>query len=1172
MGKQAVSPRRALALVVSLLAASLVAAACVPPPPPPPPGPPPLRITTTTLGSAATGVVFDVRLAASSTSPDLQWYPTTALPPGLELGIDGALAGTPTEPGTYSIGVEASVGTQATTASFPLTVEDSAVTPVPLPFDQGDGSDAASRALSVSPGVTSVSSITLGAAAGLAVEVCGDPEAMPVVTVSDSSGQVLGSGTPLAVDGCVGVDPRWYDNSSWAASLPAGTYRVAVTGSAGAPAAMSAPGSELTDDAAGSHGLVATKLAPGAVASSMPPRPQTTTTRPLRDVRQVVVTPGGDSRCALINTGEARCWGANDVGQLGNGSTQHYSSVPVPVGGGTPLRGITKLYSGDRGFCALLLDGRASCWGGGVFIGDGVGIPPFGLRSPTPIGGTDSPLSEIVDLVVGSTMCAVLRSGQARCWGWGSEGTLGNGFGNGSDYTALRPVAVGDAGVPLSGITQIAGQGSTRCALLETGQVRCWGGTNRYGELGVVWDPNNYGYLNKPAPVVTGPAWPGPGTPLSGVTRLVAFASGGYCALLNSGQAACWGWTMQGDTFPRGGVWILSDQVLDDDGSVTGWEPLDGVVNVVAVAGTGIKCALLTSGQVRCGTFLQLSNAPRPTIPIPTGVTQIVGGSYSVCALLESRQARCWGWNIKGQLGNGLPNVPPTSSYSEDLAVVGGSGSPLEGITGFDEGPSTGMFPWPSRCALVGSEVACWGANLIDGGLFPLGGQLGDGTIRDSGFPTRVVEQVPWRVLLEDSYPNCSPDGNSGRPIDLLDHPQVNLANQVGNKSVQVATKLKLLVNAEVLKDVTRDVTGKSINPLSEAVATGVTETLVALAGLVPYVGPLLEGGASALEAHRAALEESARRDMTREYYRNATEAGSLFDYLLYMDDDPLLKNLYAGTLLAQFVASHGRCPTVQGGVVKAGDDELRWNALYYRLFFPGAVALVDPTGNRHDWVGPAKPGQAPAFVGKTLSEDVFGRYFKLLRAIRKNERRGIVMAEASVSVSGPDSCSERIVRQLDARPSSIWEPAESLCPWRSYPIPRGPESAVQYKVRDIISRQIPLDSMQTQTKFPKKDWSLGVTELGLRGAPLSAFPPREVPQENHPLSSTKSVRLVFDDSFKVDYRDSYSVCDLCAEYVEIEMSESPYYWVISSGTPLRQPDLNSQLNRPGYRYPFIRS
>jgi hypothetical protein len=65
--------------------------------------------------------------------------------------------------------------------------------------------------------------------------------------------------------------------------------------------------------------------------------------------------------CGLTTTGEAWCWGPNDVGQLGDG-TGRASFVPVRVAVDVPLARLS-----HRPTCALTAAGQAWCWGNDLY-------------------------------------------------------------------------------------------------------------------------------------------------------------------------------------------------------------------------------------------------------------------------------------------------------------------------------------------------------------------------------------------------------------------------------------------------------------------------------------------------------------------------------------------------------------------------------------------------------------------------------------------------------------------------------------------------------------------------------------------------------------------------------------------------------------------------------------
>jgi len=81
------------------------------------------------------------------------------------------------------------------------------------------------------------------------------------------------------------------------------------------------------------------------------------------------VSLGHDHSCARLTDGTLRCWGANDYGQLGDG-TLASRHPPAPV---RDLPAVQQVGLGDYHSCALTFDGQAFCWGRNDFgqLGDG---------------------------------------------------------------------------------------------------------------------------------------------------------------------------------------------------------------------------------------------------------------------------------------------------------------------------------------------------------------------------------------------------------------------------------------------------------------------------------------------------------------------------------------------------------------------------------------------------------------------------------------------------------------------------------------------------------------------------------------------------------------------------------------------------------------------------------
>ena len=155
------------------------------------------------------------------------------------------------------------------------------------------------------------------------------------------------------------------------------------------------------------------------------------------------VTSGGSHVCALVHNGGAWCWGFNDKGQLGDGTTTN-RSTPVAVTG-LPLN-LAQIAAADDHTCALLVDPTVKCWGlnSKGQLGDGT---TNDSSTPVKVAG----LTDVVQIALGDAYtCALLASGDVQCWGWNIFGELGNG----TTTDSKSPVQVSGL---TSGVHAIAG-------------------------------------------------------------------------------------------------------------------------------------------------------------------------------------------------------------------------------------------------------------------------------------------------------------------------------------------------------------------------------------------------------------------------------------------------------------------------------------------------------------------------------------------------------------------------------------------------------------------------------------------------------------------------------------------------------------------------------------------
>jgi alpha-tubulin suppressor-like RCC1 family protein len=231
----------------------------------------------------------------------------------------------------------------------------------------------------------------------------------------------------------------------------------------------------------------------------------------------VALSAGGYQTCAVTNGGAVKCWGYNDQGQLGDGTT---TSSPTPVdvvGLGAGVRSVAVGYAHT---CVVTTGGAVKCWGANESgqLGDGSTTDRL---APVDVQGLASDVVMITaggDYSGGQT-CALKTNGSVVCWGNNRSGQLGDG----TTTSRSTPAAVTALA---AGVQEISAGDEHVCALTVGGEVQCWG-FNLYGQLG-----------NGSTDDQVTPA------PVSGLGSGVrALSSGGLhsCAITSAGGVLCWG-------------------------------------------------------------------------------------------------------------------------------------------------------------------------------------------------------------------------------------------------------------------------------------------------------------------------------------------------------------------------------------------------------------------------------------------------------------------------------------------------------------------------------------------------------------------------------------------------------------------------------------------------------
>ncbi len=208
----------------------------------------------------------------------------------------------------------------------------------------------------------------------------------------------------------------------------------------------------------------ASDLAAGADATGDAP--------PVKSRCPVATAAGAKHACAIKADGTLWCWGGNAQGQLGWGTAGGSTTTPVEtkgIGGG-----VATVWAGSTRTCAVKRDGTLWCWGENDFgqVGDGTsGADKLSPAQVIAFGATAVAVS-----AARYHSCALKRDGTVWCWGYNAWGDLGDGTTN----DKLFPVPVTSLGADAVGIA-VAG---VNCALKRDGTLWCWGGPNSSGQLG----------------------------------------------------------------------------------------------------------------------------------------------------------------------------------------------------------------------------------------------------------------------------------------------------------------------------------------------------------------------------------------------------------------------------------------------------------------------------------------------------------------------------------------------------------------------------------------------------------------------------------------------------------------------------------------------------------------
>jgi alpha-tubulin suppressor-like RCC1 family protein len=474
--------------------------------------------------------------------------------------------------------------------------------------------------------------------------------------------------------------------------------------------------------------------------------------------------------CALTTGGQVACWGANNQGQIGDGSTASPRAPTAPDPASLPptLR-VTSVVTGSDHTCALSSAGLM-CWGGNAEGQVDPQAPPGAIPTPQQIGAATDPIS----VAAGAQHTCIVSAGggqNIKCWGADGSEQLGD-------------------GTPIGNATAAVAGGAFSCALATDGALYCWG-DNHFGQLAIggntarttpaqvpglahvtalaaggahtcataddvsgaralfCWGANDSGQLGNGSSIDAAVA-----TRISSLEPTgIAAGARHTCAFPADKQLRCWGWGASGQLGqPAGFDMVVTVPTATDLSPPEGG---DGVFAVVAGAshtcvGATISASVLcfglnVDGQLGNGRPFDDPGGPGP-VPAPLGSipsllakpVALAAGDAHTCALDEDGGIWCWGRGDQGQLGD------ESMEHTSPVQIA------LEGDATKAEAITAGAA---HTCVIADGRVLCWGRNAE--------GQLG-APLPAPLFMPRVVSALPQaRALVAGGRHTCAIDDHA---------------------------------------------------------------------------------------------------------------------------------------------------------------------------------------------------------------------------------------------------------------------------------------------------------------------------------------------------------------------------------------------------------------------------
>ena len=443
-----------------------------------------------------------------------------------------------------------------------------------------------------------------------------------------------------------------------------------------------------------------------------------------------VMSLGSDHACVLASDGDAKCWGANNLGQLGQGHIENMGDEVAEMGQDLPY----VLFPENTVAYAVSAGGEHTCYL--VTTANSEGMP----------------------------LC--LGRVNLLGYGWSDDGAIGDGYQEDASQMPDWPLPTGRH------VDQVEAGWNHTCALFDDGSMGCWG-DNTHGQLGT----GNTSFLGDAADEV------GDGLALVDLpadTTVTSMALGWdhTCVLYSTGDVGCWGNNADGQ-LGIGSTTTVGDGAGEMGSNLVNISLPSGVNATSITAGDGFTCAVFSDESIRCwgrndvgqlgqGNTATYGDNGGETVgglsAINLGSTYTSGtklldaGRDHVCSVIETSSTagaiKCWGGNDDGQLGVGDAGSDKhrgdqSGEMGSNLETLGTTpavtGLAVGGLMRFEVGDRFACVMRLSDGYDTDPQVQCWGASSQ--------GRLGYGnteTLGDSS--TDSIPNDDVQILLNEPY------------------------------------------------------------------------------------------------------------------------------------------------------------------------------------------------------------------------------------------------------------------------------------------------------------------------------------------------------------------------------------------------------------------------------------